>query len=390
MSNRTSRSPLRISPAPFKPSRLSIPPSPFSPRTPLTPNLPFRNQSRQNDSTVYPQPAINAPPSPLSWVWSCHQCHRNYRLGVTRRCLDDGHEFCSGTTTIKNWRKSTNPRRIKKHRACGSEFDYSRWKAWGRWRRGGANNTTLNQFNNGPIVVSQIPGQGKKDCWNTCDYPSECRWGKNYGIHTPIETVFPTLQVSNSMPTLTTPVANTTFEGILKPENCKGLKKSLNHEKTTFWGALIASAERRKSVDSGQHTLSPLSTVAEEAEGAEQQGGEPMELDRDADGDVIMENFDSLVLEKPVAPFSSSPKISDMALPVSSLKSLISKRRYRRERASACLESQGNKDQAYSVVVDTTPPPPVELKSEERVGLILPQVLLEELEPLSRVRSRRR
>ena len=66
MSNRTSRSPLRISPAPFKPSRLSIPPSPFSPRTPLTPNLPPRNQSRQKDSAVYPQPAINAPPSPLS------------------------------------------------------------------------------------------------------------------------------------------------------------------------------------------------------------------------------------------------------------------------------------------------------------------------------------
>jgi len=115
-----------------------------------------------------------------------------------------------------------------------------------------------------------------------------------------------------------------------------------------------------------------------------------MELDRDADGDVIMENVDSLVLEKPVAPFSSSPKISDMTLPVSSLKSLISKRRYRRERASACLESQGNKDQAYPVVVVTTPPPPVALKSEEKVGLILPQVLLEELEPLSRVRSRRR
>jgi hypothetical protein len=24
-----------------------------------------------------------------------------------------------------------------------------------------------------------------KDCWNTCDYPSECRWGKQYGVQTP-------------------------------------------------------------------------------------------------------------------------------------------------------------------------------------------------------------
>ncbi|KAI2486640.1 hypothetical protein Ptr902_00773 [Pyrenophora tritici-repentis] len=390
MSNQSSRSPLRISPAPFKPSLLSIPPSPFSPRTPLTVNLPSRYQSRQNDSAIYPQPAINAPPSPLSWVWSCHQCHRNYRLGVTRRCLDDGHEFCSGTTTIKNWRKSTNPRRAKKHRACGSEFDYSGWKTWGRWRRGGTKNTTLKQFNNDPVVVSQTPSQGKKDCWNTCDYPSECRWGKKYGVHTPVETTFPTLQVSNSMSTLTAPVTNTIFEGILKPENCKSLKRSMEHEKATFWGALLASAERRKSVDSGMHASSPLSTVVEEAEGDEQQGGELMGLNRDADGDVIMENADSAVLEKPVAPSSSLSKMSDIKSPINSLMGLISKSRYRRERVPACSESQGNKDQAYTVLVVATPPPPVAVKNEEKVGWMVPQVLLEELEPLSRVRSRRR
>jgi len=367
MPDRTSRSPLRISPAPFKPSRLSIPPSPFSPRTPLTPKLPFRNQSCQNRPLVYPQPAINAPQSPLSWIWSCHQCNRSYRLGVTRRCLDDGHAFCSGTTTIKNWRKSTNPRRMKKHRACGSEFDYSGWKAWGRWRRGGTKNTNLNPSNDPKVATgpSQTPDQGKKDCWNVCDYPSECRWGKKYGIHTPVETVFPTLQVN------TAPVANTTFEGILKPENCKSVKKSMDHDKTTFWGALLASAERRRSADAGQHASSPLSTVTEEAE------GEMLALNRDADGDVIMETADPAVFEK--SSYPSSPNILDISSPVNSPMGLISKGKYRRDRPPACLESQSNKDQAYSV-----------LKSEEKVGLTVPYALLEELEPLSKVRSRGR
>ena len=101
-----------------------------------------------------------------------------------------------------------------------------------------------------------------------------------------------------------------------------------------------------------------------------------------------MENADSVVLEKPVAP--PSPKTSDITSPVNSLMGLISKRRYRRERGPACSESQGKKDQAYSVVVVTTPPPPVSLKMEENVGLNAPQVSLDELEPLSRVRSRRR
>jgi hypothetical protein len=30
-----------------------------------------------------------------------------------------------------------------------------------------------------------------KDCWNTCDYPSECRWGKQYGVQTPVVSSTP-------------------------------------------------------------------------------------------------------------------------------------------------------------------------------------------------------
>jgi hypothetical protein len=139
MSDIKTRSALRISLMPFKPSFLSIQPSPFSPRTPLTPELPlsYCTQKPIQRTGVYASAAVEAPSNPLSWVWTCHQCHRSYHLGVARRCLEEGHHFCSGTTTVKTWRESTNPRHVRKHRACASEFGYSGWKSWGCWRRGG-------------------------------------------------------------------------------------------------------------------------------------------------------------------------------------------------------------------------------------------------------------
>ena len=65
------------------------------------------------------------------------------------------------------------------------------------------------------------------------------------------------------MPMLTASLDKTS-EGILKPENCKAVKD----EKSTFWGALIASAERRKS--GAERAGSPLATVAEENEEEEE------------------------------------------------------------------------------------------------------------------------
>lgn len=262
MSNYKTLSPLRISPTPFKSSLLSIPPSPFLPRTPLTPTLAFRHQA-QREHQPSPksnfQPAAYASTSPLAWLWTCHQCHRSYRLGVTRRCLDDGHYYCSGTSTIKAWRKPKSSRRVKKHRACASEFDYSAWKEWGRWRRGGPGNKATRSTGCSVGGQARDIEQGNKDCWNTCDYPSECKWGKKFGIHTPIETVFPPTE-TNTLPTLTAPI-NTTSEGILKPENCKRIKSSKNPERATFWAALVASVERKKS-GSGR-SLSPLCTATE-------------------------------------------------------------------------------------------------------------------------------
>ena len=96
-------------------------------------------------------------------MWQCHQCRQQYPLGATRRCLEDGHMFCAGSSVVRS-RKNRNQKIVKKHRACASEFDYSAWKALGDWRRS--------------CMVPPTPSLAHaKDCWRNCDYPSECRWG---------------------------------------------------------------------------------------------------------------------------------------------------------------------------------------------------------------------
>lgn len=94
----------------------------------------------------------------MPWVWTCHLCRSHYPLGATRRCLDDGHYFCAGTSIDRR------TSRIKKHNACSSEFDYTGWKAYGDWKRRYQNEEK-------PDFV-----HGSKDCSKHCDYPSECRW----------------------------------------------------------------------------------------------------------------------------------------------------------------------------------------------------------------------
>ncbi|CBX94322.1 predicted protein [Plenodomus lingam JN3] len=300
MSNsRPNRAPLRITPTPFKPSLLSIPPSPFSPRTPLTPVGSLRRPSSSLSSyeSSYPSSPpqattkkyVAAPPaSPLSWQWTCHQCAHSYPLAATRRCLDDGHLFCSGTTTVKAWRKPSGGRRVKRHRACASEFDYSGWKAWTRWRRDiREENKSQNRHHSPEHKASR-----RKDCWNNCSYPSECRWGKKYGVRTPVESVFPSTDLAeisttyssspsaqeaeaDSMPTLNRALENVVSPTLLASSletirtttttttsNSTSTSRTRTSKDAEFWTSLIASSERRKKGTS--HIASPLSVVMEE------------------------------------------------------------------------------------------------------------------------------
>ncbi|KJX95010.1 hypothetical protein TI39_contig4143g00011 [Zymoseptoria brevis] len=206
---------LAITPTPYRSSFLAIPPTPFSPRLPITPPASPPKQHRLTDRTKRLQPANTYPPPPsppLHWLWQCHKCNRVYQLGITRRCLDDGHLFCAGTTVMKRSKRNGYKKTLR-HQACASEFDYQGWKAWGTWRRSLMDQVDAaealdladkeadslfsptaqsgGQWLNGrwvrrPADLQTSRAIRKKDCSNHCDYPSECRWGKQYGVQTPV------------------------------------------------------------------------------------------------------------------------------------------------------------------------------------------------------------
>jgi hypothetical protein len=163
------------------------------------------------------------PPSPLAWTWRCHLCYTTYRLGTTRRCLLDGHYFCSnpppppaptpspspspspqthsdtsptgliappplaerrayvpcGSEEVlmkAKERKEKRGRKCKKkaHESCTSSFDYMGWADWNAWRR-----------KLSPVIVRaeglrsaamSCGEKHQKDCFWDCDFPSECSW----------------------------------------------------------------------------------------------------------------------------------------------------------------------------------------------------------------------
>ncbi|KAI4216815.1 MAG: hypothetical protein LQ351_000764 [Letrouitia transgressa] len=101
----------------------------------------------------------DTPSSPLAWSWTCHLCSTTYGLGVTRRCLYDGHVMCTGSPPQKQ-----SKRRNKKNSACLTHFDYAGWQKWGGWKRAPWDSDTEAQKDHGP------------DCSKHCDFPSQCFW----------------------------------------------------------------------------------------------------------------------------------------------------------------------------------------------------------------------
>ncbi|KAJ4984997.1 hypothetical protein SVAN01_09519 [Stagonosporopsis vannaccii] len=187
-------------------SRLSLPTDPFTPLSPLHALSALSDRTRQSihhspskPSSSLPHP-VPAPQTPLTWQWTCHACHTAYALGATRRCLEDGHFFCAGESVVRKKGKT----RRRKSKACGSAFDYQGWKGWGRWRRGSYTHAPSRGERVEGVVDTWWNREGrsveegedrekkkkkkKKDCWHTCDYPSQCRWGRSVGVHTPSPT----------------------------------------------------------------------------------------------------------------------------------------------------------------------------------------------------------
>jgi hypothetical protein len=147
----------------------------YFPRTPLPAHM--------KKAAAIPPP----PESPLPWIWQCHLCRNRYPLGVTRRCLYDGHYYCSGETNVKNLKKK------RKGHACSSEFDYEGWDEYGDWRR-----EALQAVDNKRTL---------KRC-EKCDFPSMCRTPKEqYPVQKPEKTrtsialVEPTSKKQDKKPT---------------------------------------------------------------------------------------------------------------------------------------------------------------------------------------------
>lgn len=328
--------PLTITAVPFKPSRLSIPPSPFSPRLPLPPPSPPKAGLlvSAGNKRELSSPSTPPPSPPLKWIWQCHICHRAYPLGTTRRCLDDGHYFCSGVTTVKTWRASVNRRRskrTKKHQACASEFDYSGWKAFGEWRRneGAIRNASFTDLV-GFSTHDDSKNKVARSCWDGCDFPSECRWGSHHGAQASsaaspilpspeggqeeedpltivgIELAPTQLLQADSIKLDTDFTPPTTFddildrhqEGELSPLSPKDLRDR-------FWDGILDSARQRRSRKSAKaHSPLALHPVIEEDEEPDNLvRAEPVFLhhnsgvhpsSRSAEGTLSQRRFDAL------------------------------------------------------------------------------------------------
>lgn len=158
--------------SPATPSRkLSMstvsPTSYFHETSPVTPTTPKKSGTEPSNITTSPprasQLVLPPPPAkPLNWVWQCHQCRSRYQLSVTRRCLIDGHYYCSGDTS----QNQRNNKRRRKAQSCTSEFDYVGWQDWGQWRR---KCTALRAYVNGKAAPKIHGCEG-------CSFPSQCRY----------------------------------------------------------------------------------------------------------------------------------------------------------------------------------------------------------------------
>ena len=134
----------------------------------------------------------------------------------------------------------------------------------------------------------------------------------------------------------------------------------LEQDKADFWGALIASAKRRKS----ETPSSPLATVSEESEGEE----------KDGDGDTIMSSSD------PDTSLSSEQDSPASSAAADMLNDLMKRNTTRQGRLGP--------QHSYAVPMLTVPKS-VLAKDEDQVSLSDPEAFLEGFAPLERVASRK-
>ncbi|TKA45520.1 hypothetical protein B0A54_04059 [Friedmanniomyces endolithicus] len=154
------------------------------------------------------------------------------------------------------------------------------------------------------------PSALRKDCSARCDYPSECRWGKQYGVYTPVSStpppppsVAPVVPEKNEKP-------KTTFDDILLDASDASQSTAAGHspktatinsketERKPSMTDLLESAKRRKRRSGGQMPSplgsNPPSPTTAEAPSESTTGDEAEE---GASAGFLQKAFDDFELE---------------------------------------------------------------------------------------------
>lgn len=144
--------------------------------------------------------------------------------------------------------------RVKRHRACASEFDYNGWKAIGEWKRK-VNAIAEEEVDSDKENTDIEKGQTNwKNCWKNCDYPSQCRWGARV-------TTEPKKEVLSTVVEETSGVANkenklsesqlpkTTFEDLLAVDKQNNGRESKFHEEMEEIGLTDQQPSRDQMAD---------------------------------------------------------------------------------------------------------------------------------------------
>lgn len=130
-------------------------------------------------------PVLPSPPkNPLLWIWTCHLCRSRYPLGATRRCLVDGHYYCSGDNSASTQK---NVKRRKRGQACSSEFDYVGWEDWAVWKHKVTDIKRRASVDRLGVEVEKRPS-ALRGCV-ACEFPSQCRYKRMNKIPEVIATV---------------------------------------------------------------------------------------------------------------------------------------------------------------------------------------------------------
>ncbi|EFX06547.1 hypothetical protein CMQ_6868 [Grosmannia clavigera kw1407] len=130
------------------------------------------------------------PPVPQPWVWRCVKCQRDYRIGVTSRCLSCGQRFAYFNKD-KNKNKNKDENKPKKLH-CETDFAYQDWLRWARWRDMAEVEKTMAQDDpDRPMLFEADTAHqlyyelqqerrmrliaGRHDCIRDCSYIGQCR-----------------------------------------------------------------------------------------------------------------------------------------------------------------------------------------------------------------------